>query len=159
LLIISIFDKLMLNFRMKKKNENLKYYTINISGCILLVLAFASIQYQAIQKLEFDISNYIIPFIVGGIFGYQITRIRILQERYKAEKDQGLGMSKEDLAHLFEESHKLSSRPTAGEASSGLGLSVAKKLAQQIGGEIIAESEGKNQGSTFRVRLKLAIGK
>jgi signal transduction histidine kinase len=57
---------------------------------------------------------------------------------------------------LFEEFHKLSAKPTAGEDSSGLGLAVAKKLVKQIGGEIYAESAGKNQGSTFRIGLKIA---
>ena len=41
-------------------------------------------------------------------------------------KDEGLGMTEDDLAHLFEEFGKLSARSTAGEAS-GLGLSVAMK--------------------------------
>ncbi len=71
-------------------------------------------------------------------------------------KDEGLGMNEDDLAQLFEEFHKLSARPTAGEASSGLGLSVAMKLVKQIGGEIIAESAGKNHGATFKVVLKLS---
>jgi signal transduction histidine kinase len=65
-------------------------------------------------------------------------------------------MTEEDLTHLFEEFRKLSARPTAGEASSGLGLSVAMKLIKQIGGEIYAESAGKNQGSIFRIGLKLS---
>jgi len=71
-------------------------------------------------------------------------------------KYEGLVINEEDIAHLFEEFRKLCARPTAGEASSGLGLSVAMKLAKQIGGEIFAESAGKNQGSTFKVGLKLS---
>jgi len=36
---------------------------------------------------------------------------------------------------------------------------VAKKHVEQIGGDITAESAGKNMGSTFKIRLKLATGK
>jgi len=58
-------------------------------------------------------------------------------------------------AELFGEFQQLSARPTAGESSSGLGLYVTKKLVKQMGGEIYAESAGKNLGSTFRVEFKL----
>jgi len=305
---------------MKNMQSSLRYYLIYMGSCVIVVIAFAAIQYQIIQGVEFSLMNYIIPFIVGSIFGYLITHIKLLQKKYKAEKDlvleknkqihsylgtivhdlrspvaaifslteivldekdkldpeqreyiglinvsassilenislildnaklekgmgpdhlengnpyftinstidkhlvlaiqksisiqrlidknlpevqydkdildrvvsnlisnaikyspqntqikvytelfadrlnlvvkdEGLGMTEEDLAHLFEEFKKLSARPTAGEASSGLGLSVAMKLVKQIGGEIYAESAGKNQGSTFRIGLKLS---
>ena len=318
--INSIFGLIITDFTMKETLLTLRYYFINICLCVIMVLAFAAIQYQIVQGVEFNLTNYIIPLLVGGIFGFLITRIRILQQKYKVEKelvlvknrqihsylgtivhdlrspvaaivslteiildekdkldpeqrkynelinvsassilenialildntklekgigpghmengnpyftinstidkhlvlaihksisiqrlidknlpevqydkeildrvlsnlisnaikyspqntqiriytelfadrinlvvkDEGLGMTEEDLAHLFEEFRILSARPTAGEASSGLGLSVAMKLVRQIGGEIFAESAGKNQGSTFRVGLKLS---
>jgi len=70
-------------------------------------------------------------------------------------KDQGLGMSDEDLKKVFNEFTKLSAKPTGNEGSTGLGLSIAKKLTEQIGGEIIASSAGKDKGSTFQVILKI----
>ena len=305
---------------MNNSNSIIRYYFINIGLCVILVISFAVVQYQIVQGIAFSLMNYIIPFIVGSLFGFLITRIQSLQKMYKAEKelvleknkkihsylgtivhelrspvaaifslteivldekdkldpeqreyiglinvssssilenislildntklekglgpdhlengnpyftinsaidkhlvlaiqksisiqrlidknlpevqydkdildrvvsnlisnaikfspqntqikvyselfadrinlvvkDEGLGMTEEDLAHLFEEFRKLSARPTAGEASSGLGLSVAMKLVKQIGGEIYAESAGKNLGSTFRVGLRLS---
>jgi signal transduction histidine kinase len=73
-------------------------------------------------------------------------------------KDQGLGMSSDDLQKVFGEFAKLSARPTANEASSGLGLSIVKKYVEQMGGEVFAYSEGINKGSTFSFTL-LTIGK
>lgn len=69
-------------------------------------------------------------------------------------KDEGLGMTEDDLKKVFGEFAKLSARPTAGEGSSGLGLSIVKKLVEQMGGTVKAESEGRNEGSTFSFTLK-----
>jgi two-component system, sensor histidine kinase and response regulator len=318
--VYAIFGLVNRNTTMKNSFSSLRYYLINMGSCVIVVVSFAAVQYQIVQGVAFSFINYIIPFVVGSIFGFLITRIQSLQKKYIAEKDlvfeknkqihsylgtivhdlrspvaaifslteivldekdkldpeqreyiglinvsassilenislildnaklekgmgpdhlengnpyftinstidkhlvlaiqksisiqrlidknlpevqydkdildrvvsnlisnaikyspqntqikvytelfadrinlvvkdEGLGMTEEDLAHLFEEFRKLSARPTAGEASSGLGLSVAMKLVKQIGGEIYAESAGKNQGSTFRIGLKLS---
>lgn len=70
-------------------------------------------------------------------------------------KDEGLGMSEKDLENVFQEFKKLSAQPTGAESSTGLGLSIAKKLVEQLGGEIVAHSDGKNKGSAFEVKLKI----
>lgn len=66
--------------------------------------------------------------------------------------DQGPGIKESELSLLFGKFQKLSNRPTAGESSSGLGLSIVKDLATSLGGSVDCQSEiGK--GSTFSVRL------
>jgi len=55
--------------------------------------------------------------------------------------DEGPGMSQEDKSKLFTKFAKLSARPTAGESSTGLGLSIVKKLTGLINGKIECESE------------------
>jgi signal transduction histidine kinase len=72
-------------------------------------------------------------------------------------KDEGLGLSDEDKEKLFGKFQKLSARPTGGEASTGLGLSIVKQLAELHGGKIWAESAGKNCGSTFYVELPSVV--
>jgi two-component system, sensor histidine kinase and response regulator len=69
-------------------------------------------------------------------------------------KDQGLGMTSEDLKKVFGQFAKLSARPTGNESSSGLGLSIVKKFVELMGGEVFAFSEGPNLGSTFSFTLK-----
>ena len=54
---------------------------------------------------------------------------------------------------LFGKFERLSAKPTAGEPSTGLGLSIVKQLAELHGGKVWAESEGKNLGATFFVEL------
>lgn len=69
--------------------------------------------------------------------------------------DQGLGFSEEDQKNLFRKYRKLSSKPTAGEASTGLGLSIVKSLVEAMDGTISLISE-KNKGATFTLKFKSA---
>lgn len=88
------------------------------------------------------------------------TQVKIYTELFSDRlkliiKDEGQGMTDEDLKNAFQEFRKLSAKPTGEEWSTGLGLSVAKKLAEQMGGEIVAHSDGKNKGATFDISLKI----
>ena len=65
-------------------------------------------------------------------------------------KDEGVGIKKEELPYLFSKYSKISSVPTNGEPSTGLGLSIVKKLAEELNGRIYCESEPGN-GSVFYV--------
>lgn len=66
--------------------------------------------------------------------------------------DEGPGFTDEDKGLLFNRFQKLSAKPTGGEASIGLGLSIVKKYVSDMGGQIWLESE-KDKGSTFFVKL------
>ncbi|MFZ2907105.1 MAG: HAMP domain-containing sensor histidine kinase [Cyclobacteriaceae bacterium] len=70
-------------------------------------------------------------------------------------KDEGQGLDPEDHKRLFKRFQKLSARPTGGEASSGLGLSIAKKFTEAMNGSLVCISE-KGKGATFTVELPLA---
>jgi signal transduction histidine kinase len=70
--------------------------------------------------------------------------------------DQGAGLSPEDLGRLFGRFQRLSAKPTAGESSTGLGLSIVKRIIDMHGGEVTAASPGPNKGSTFTVTLPAA---
>jgi signal transduction histidine kinase/DNA-binding NarL/FixJ family response regulator len=67
--------------------------------------------------------------------------------------DQGAGLSPEDLGRLFGRFQRLSAKPTAGESSTGLGLSIVKRIIDMHGGQVTANSAGPGQGSTFTVTL------
>jgi signal transduction histidine kinase len=67
--------------------------------------------------------------------------------------DEGAGLSPEDLGRLFGRFQRLSAKPTAGESSTGLGLSIVKRIIDMHGGEVIANSAGPGQGSTFTIIL------
>jgi signal transduction histidine kinase len=70
-------------------------------------------------------------------------------------QDEGPGLTDEDKNKLFGKFVRLSARPTGGEHSTGLGLSIVKKLVEAMNGEIWCVSE-QGKGATFSVRLPLA---
>jgi signal transduction histidine kinase len=70
-------------------------------------------------------------------------------------KDEGAGLSQEDLGRLFGRFQRLSAKPTAGESSTGLGLSIVKRIVELHGGTVGAESPGPGRGATFTIRLPL----
>ena len=67
--------------------------------------------------------------------------------------DEGQGISEEDMTKLFRKYHKLSARPTAGEDSTGLGLSIVKKYAEALNGRVWCESE-EGKGANFIVEFE-----
>ncbi|MCU0424128.1 MAG: ATP-binding protein [Candidatus Kapabacteria bacterium] len=67
-------------------------------------------------------------------------------------QDQGPGLTEEDKRRLFQKFARLSARPTGGEHSTGLGLSIVKKMVEAMHGKVWCESEI-GVGSTFVVEL------
>ncbi len=70
-----------------------------------------------------------------------------------AVTDTGLGLSGEDMARLFQPFSQVQPSLVAQEPGTGLGLYVARNLAQAQGGDLAATSEGRGRGSTFRLVL------
>jgi signal transduction histidine kinase len=67
-------------------------------------------------------------------------------------KDNGPGLSQDDLSKLFSKFARLKPQPTAGEHSTGLGLFIVKKLVQKMYGKVWCESE-LGKGSKFVVEF------
>jgi signal transduction histidine kinase/tetratricopeptide (TPR) repeat protein len=68
-------------------------------------------------------------------------------------RDEGVGIDREELPFLFSKYSKISSRPTDGETSNGLGLSIVKRIVEELNGRITCESE-LGEGTVFTVLLK-----
>jgi signal transduction histidine kinase/uncharacterized protein YdbL (DUF1318 family) len=68
-------------------------------------------------------------------------------------KDTGFGMTDKQLERIFDEFYRAHST-NIGIGSVGLGLSISKRIIEQHGGRIWAESEGLGKGSTFKFKLK-----
>src|SRR5215475_8454177 len=103
---------------------------------------------EAIDNL---VSNAIKYSPIGGNISVVVTH----EEDNTAIRvaDQGAGLSPEDLGRLFGRFQRLSAKPTAGESSTGLGLSIVKRIIDMHGGEVTAASDGPGLGSTFTVVL------
>ncbi len=103
---------------------------------------------EAIDNL---ISNAIKYSPVGGKIAVLVTQDQ--DNTIIRVADEGAGLSPEDLGRLFGRFQRLSAKPTAGESSTGLGLSIVKRIIDMHGGEVTADSAGPGQGSTFTVIL------
>lgn len=110
-----------------------------------------------IQVLENLISNAVKysphgkNVFVGVKASQKVVRIEV--------HDEGSGISPDDMKKLFGKFARLSARPTGGEHSTGLGLSIVKKMVEAMNGRVWCESEtgdGLQTGATFIVELPRA---
>jgi signal transduction histidine kinase len=79
--------------------------------------------------------------------GTQIVQIAI--------RDEGPGISEEDMTKLFGKFARLTAKPTGGEHSTGLGLSIVKKIVEAMNGRVYCQSR-LGEGATFIVELPVA---
>lgn len=68
--------------------------------------------------------------------------------------DKGYGLNQDDLSRAFEKGGKLSTKPTAGESSSGLGLWIVKRIIEEHNGRVWVKST-KGFGSTFAFQIPI----
>jgi CheY-like chemotaxis protein/two-component sensor histidine kinase len=89
-------------------------------------------------------------------------RIELSAERDGSEviirvRDNGVGLTPEALPKVFELFSQVGKTLDRSQGGLGIGLALVKRLVDMHGGHVTAESQGAGQGSTFAVRLPLAI--
>ena len=84
-----------------------------------------------------------------------ITAFRHGKDGRMQVMDRGPGISEEDQARLFQRFVRLSTEPTEGESTTGLGLALAKQQARAMGGNLWYELR-EGGGSIFTLELPLA---
>lgn len=129
---------------LQRKNQK---FDIQIDGEIVI----SGDQPKLFQVFDNIISNAVKYSPKDGV----IT-IRLSTEAESAllsVQDDGQGLSAEDISKLFGQFQRLSSVPTDGESSTGLGLHITKHIVDLHNGKIWAESDGKGKGTTFYVEL------
>ena len=114
------------------------------------VMADANLLVQALDNL---LSNA----IKFSPRGKQITlRAAVVGNKARIEvQDQGPGLTAKDRQRLFGKFARLSARPTAGEHSTGLGLSIVQRLMELMRGSVWCQSEPGN-GALFVLELPTA---
>jgi signal transduction histidine kinase len=103
---------------------------------------------EAIDNL---VSNAIKYSPIGGPIDILVTQEG--QNIVVQVADRGAGLSPEDISRLFGRFQRLSAKPTAGETSTGLGLSIVKRIVDLHAGQITVDSAGPGKGATFRMML------
>lgn len=92
-------------------------------------------------------------------FSHADTTVRVMTDDNNGKAyikiiDQGVGIKPEEMEKLFQPFAQISSQPTADEKSTGLGLSIVKKIIDLHDGHIYVESED-GQGSCFTIELPI----
>tara|TARA_R110002072_G_scaffold25443_6_gene85202 strand:- start:157632 stop:158615 length:984 start_codon:yes stop_codon:yes gene_type:complete len=81
-----------------------------------------------------------------------VTLAKNANEAHIIVRDAGRGLDNEELSHAFEPFFRGDDKASGG---TGLGLHLVHEMVHAHGGSVTAESIGRDQGSTFTVRLPL----
>ncbi len=89
-------------------------------------------------------------------------RVQVLVERRDSVveitvADTGMGIPSELQAHVFDRFRQIDGGPSRSAGGLGLGLSIVRQLVEMHGGTVAVFSEGTDKGSSFTVRLPIAI--
>jgi signal transduction histidine kinase len=125
----------------------------------LEVVTEAHVPVTADKKLLHEaFDNYVSNAIKYSPPGRRVS-VRLKANQATAEielevQDEGPGLTVEDQSQLFQKFKKLSARPTGGETSTGLGLSIVKTIVELHHGRVGCES-GPGRGARFWLKLPL----
>ncbi len=174
--ILSLADEVSKIMSVEKSNFKLELGLHNINDAALTIinrnLPFAqkkkikltltkddslpqiSMDFNKIKDVIDNLVNNAIKFAPEG------ARVEVITKRENDNIileviDNGFGLSQEDVKRAFEKGSKLSTRPTGGESSSGLGLWIAKRIIEEHKGRVWVKSK-QGEGSTFAFSLPIA---
>lgn len=106
------------------------------------------------KRIEQVIDNLIANAVKFSKQGTTITISAYVRNRemHVSVKDEGQGISPEDISKIFQPFSLTNTKPTAGETSTGLGLAIVKKIVEMHGGKVWVEST-LGVGSVFTFSL------
>jgi signal transduction histidine kinase len=133
----------------QRPHATIKQQTIHLESeaSSVVVLVDPSLAVQVLENLISNAVKYSPPG--KSIF----VRLKKHAQGVRVEvQDEGPGLSAEDQKKLFGKFARLSAKPTGGEHSTGLGLSIVKKMVEAMKGKVWCESE-LGRGATFIVEF------
>ncbi|MCM1397927.1 MAG: response regulator [Clostridium sp.] len=106
------------------------------------------------------LSNAVKYTPAGGTVSFRIMQKTTYRHGYGDYtfiiKDNGIGMSKEFVEHIFEPFERENTVTRSGIQGTGLGMAITKNIVEMMNGTISVESEA-GKGSTFTVELGLKL--
>lgn len=142
--ILNRFDMIIAN---DDKPE--KYYTIKRE--IQKVQIWVELDTSKFTQVIDNIMNNAIKYSPDG--GVVTARmIDNQKEVVLSITDQGLGIPKKDLGHIFDRFFRVDKARSRAQGGTGLGLAISKEIIERFGGRIWVES-AEGQGSTFSISL------
>jgi len=109
-----------------------------------------------LQQIAWNLLSNAIKFTPrGGKVQLRLARVNSHVE--VVVSDTGRGIAPEFLPHVFERFRQADASFSREHGGLGLGLAIAKQLAEMHGGTIVAASDGLGAGATFTLKLPLMI--
>jgi CheY-like chemotaxis protein/anti-sigma regulatory factor (Ser/Thr protein kinase) len=113
-----------------------------------------------LQQILINLLSNAVKFTLDGEI--KITAERLGPDRIRiAVSDTGIGIAESDMPHIFEEFRQVGTsnrkyQTTAGNAGTGLGLPITRRLVELLGGKVSVTSQP-GEGSVFAVMLPIEI--
>lgn len=114
---------------------------------------------QAAVQLDRNYFRQIVENLVSNAIKFSPDNRKIFINTFQSNgssffevRDEGPGLTEDDKKRIFGKFQKLSARPTGGESSTGIGLSIVKKYVEAMDGLISFESVV-GKGTTFRIEF------
>jgi CheY-like chemotaxis protein len=111
---------------------------------------------ERLQQVMWNLLSNAVKFTNRG-GQVQVRLERVDSHVEVAVSDTGIGISPEFLPHVFERFRQADAGMSRERGGLGLGLSIARQLAELHGGTIDVSSGGINRGATFRVKIPVMI--
>ncbi|MBV2207356.1 MAG: PAS domain-containing protein, partial [Pseudomonas sp.] len=104
-----------------------------------------------------NLTSNALKFSAGGNVVVRVQTLAVRDQRVELQfsvSDEGIGMTPEQLAQLFQPFTQADASTTRRYGGTGLGLAISRQLVDMMGGRLWAESEA-GKGSTFHFTVQL----
>jgi signal transduction histidine kinase len=128
------------------------HLTVTVPDEPMIVLGDSVRLTQVFANLLNNASKYTDP---GG--SIELTLSQVSHTAFVTVRDNGIGIDREHLTSVFDMFTQVSRSDRRTQGGLGIGLTLVRSLVALHGGTVTALSEGRGRGSTFEVRLPLAV--
>ncbi|GAC1371104.1 MAG: hypothetical protein NVSMB39_4550 [Candidatus Saccharimonadales bacterium] len=139
-----------MQFIVKKKGLTLVYQIGESGGKSISPLYYVAANPERLREVVMNLIDNSNKFTNDG--GIKVVLSGNIKEVTVSVSDSGLGISREDSAHLFQKFYRIDSSATRTIGGTGLGLYLCRRLIELFNGRIWVESRP-GEGSTFKFTL------
>ena len=151
-IIHDFINEVVTSLKIQAQQKNL-YLKLEISEYLPEVIFT---DYFKLRQILLNVIGNAIKFTSSGGVSVHVKQSSIGPLVFEV-KDTGVGISSEQVVKLFEPFAQGDSSIYKKFGGSGLGLSVAKKLAKALGGDVFYDGSFVEQGSVFLVEIPISI--
>jgi len=138
-------------------NEVINDYSVKASDKKIKIITEYNIDQSSQIKLDSNFTYQVFDNLLSNSIKFSPENKNITIRVFEKDnqmvveiQDEGPGINKDDREKLYQKYQKLSATPTAGESTTGLGLSIVKKLVELMNASIIFKAPARG-GAKFIV--------